>query len=131
MEKGGGSILFSIIPTILRQGRSPDICHQDWIEARLANVRAASAVEHCDPLWSPYTIPYFPDIFGPQPTFTWTGEEDILIIRYLQQSLTTEHATTSSSYTAKGLVLGSTTIHPRPLNHLRHYSRRSLWTKIL
>ena len=29
------------------------------------------------------------------------------------------------------LVLGWTTIHPLPSNHLRYYSRRSLWTGIL
>ena len=27
----------------------------------------------------PGTIPCFPDFFGPQPTFTWTGSEDIPI----------------------------------------------------
>ena len=41
--------------------------------------RAASAVEYCDPLLSPGTIPCFQDIFGPQPTFTWKGGEDIPI----------------------------------------------------
>ena len=57
----------------------------DRLEARLDDVRAAStqcrAVEHCDPLWSPCMMPYFPDICGPQQTFTftWTGGEDIPI----------------------------------------------------
>ena len=36
---------------------------QDWLEARLADVRAASAVEDCDPLLSPCMMPYLPDIF--------------------------------------------------------------------
>ena len=52
---------------------------QDQLETRLDNACAASSVEHCDPLWSPGTIPFFPKIFGPQPTFEWAGGEDILL----------------------------------------------------
>ena len=66
---------------------------QDQLEARLANFRAASAVEYCDPLWSPSTILCFPDIFAPQPTFNGLAGRTS---RYLQQSLTTDHATTTS-----------------------------------
>ena len=47
--------------------------NKDWLEARLAIVCAASAVEYCDPLWSPCMMPYFPDISSPQPTSAWTG----------------------------------------------------------
>ena len=36
----------------------------DRLVARLAYVRAASAVEYCDPLLSPGMMPYFPDIFS-------------------------------------------------------------------
>ena len=50
---------------------------QDQLETRLDNACAASSVEHCDPLWSPGMIPFFPKIFGPQPTFEWAGGEDI------------------------------------------------------
>ena len=50
---------------------------QDRLEARLADVRAASAVEHCGPLPSQGMMLYFPVIFSPQPKSTWTGGEDI------------------------------------------------------
>ena len=43
---------------------------QNRFEARLDNPCAASAVEHCHPLWSTGMIPSFPDNFGPQQTFT-------------------------------------------------------------
>ena len=52
---------------------------QDLLEARLDNACAASVVEHCDPLWLACTVPYFPDIFVQQPTFTSTGGKDIPI----------------------------------------------------
>ena len=50
---------------------------QDLLE--LSNACAASAVEFCDPLWSPGTIPqaYLLDIFGSQLMFTRTCGEDI------------------------------------------------------
>ena len=48
------------------------------LEARLADVRAlraASTMEYCDSLLSPGIMPDFQDISNP--TFTWTGGEDI------------------------------------------------------
>ena len=52
---------------------------QNRLEARLDNACEASAVEHCDPLPLPGTIPFFQPVldisrtfFGPQPTFTST-----------------------------------------------------------
>ena len=50
---------------------------QDRLEARLDIACAASAVEYCNPLWSPGTIPYLQDIFPPEPMFTRTGGEDV------------------------------------------------------
>ena len=38
---------------------------------------AAFAIEYCNHLLSPCMMPDLPDISSPQPTFTWTGGEDI------------------------------------------------------
>ena len=50
------------------------------LEALLADVRALradSAMEYCNYLRSPGMKSYFQDIFGLQPTFTWSCGEDI------------------------------------------------------
>ena len=55
---------------------------QDRLEARLDNPCAAPTVEHFDPLWSPGTIPYLPDMVNSRPWWHgWSTAEEVQIDR--------------------------------------------------